>query len=36
MENEGPDAIFDDISQVDADALLTLEAKRETTAAQVE
>eukprot|EP00892_Ulva_mutabilis_P006345 jgi/Ulvmu1/4082/UM019_0060.1 len=36
MENESPNAIFDDISKLDADTLLSLEAKREASAAQVE
>lgn len=36
IEKEGPDAIFKDISEVDADSLLNLEAKREIATAQVE
>lgn len=36
IENEGPDAIFNNISEVDADSLLNLEAKREIATAQVE
>lgn len=36
MENEEPDAIFEDISQLSADVLLNLEAKRDLAAAQVQ
>lgn len=36
IEKEGPDAIYEDISKLDADSLLNLETKRDLASAQVE